>query len=156
MIGLGHVGAVAGLLFWQSAVRQPLNFPHSTHVARGIECIDCHSRVDSRAEASLPSIGKCMLCHRSMAAEKLGLKQLRGYAEKRREIPWVRVYGFERDSHVKFQHAPHIRAKLACAECHGAVEKMTVAQPVVKHTMGTCITCHRQRGASTECIACHI
>ncbi len=35
------------------------------------------------------------------------------------------------------------------------LEKMTVARPVVKHTMGGCLSCHRQQKASTDCSACH-
>ncbi len=118
-------------------------------------CIDCHSRVDTRAEAGLPSVRKCMLCHRTIAKDKPGVQALRQYAEQKHEIPWVRVYGFEPEAQVKFRHAPHIWAKIECRTCHGAVEKMTVAQPAVKHNMGTCLACHRERKASTECIACH-
>ena len=135
--------------------QQPLDFPHNKHVASGLECIDCHIGVDSRAGAGLPSVRKCMLCHATIAADKPGVSLLRRYAEQRREIPWVRVYGFERSAQVRFQHAAHIRAKVECKTCHGDVDRMSVAQPVVRHTMGTCIACHRQNNATTDCIACH-
>lgn len=136
--------------------RQPIEFPHDKHVARGMECIDCHSRADTRAEAGIPSIRKCMFCHKTLFPKGAGVKQVQEYSARRIEAPWVRVYGFEQSALVKFQHAPHVRSGVECKTCHGEVEKMTVAQPVVKHTMGTCITCHRQRNASTECSACHI
>ena len=35
------------------------------------------------------------------------------------EIPWQRVYGFTREAHVRFNHAPHIRASVDCSTCHG-------------------------------------
>jgi hypothetical protein len=150
MTGLGMLVVV--LL----AQGQPIDFPHNTHVSKvAMECIDCHSRVDTRAEAGLPSVRKCMLCHQKIAVDKPGVKALHGFAEKKHEVPWVRVFGFEREAQVKFMHAPHVRAKIACTRCHGAVEKMTVAEPAVKHTMGTCVSCHREHKASTECIACH-
>ena len=59
-----------------------------------------------------------------------------------------RVYGFVEEAHVRFNHAPHIRAKVDCANCHGDLTQMTVAQRVVDHTMGFCINCHKQKGAS--------
>jgi hypothetical protein len=135
--------------------QQPLDFPHSKHVAAGLECIDCHTGVDSRTEAGIPSVRKCMLCHATIAADKPGVGALRRYAEQRREIPWVRVYAFEGAAQVKFHHAAHIRAKVECRTCHGEVERMSVAQRVVRHTMGTCVTCHRKHNATTDCIACH-
>ena len=134
---------------------QPLEFPHNTHVAAGLQCLDCHTGVESRAAAGIPSVRQCMLCHAKMALEKPGVQVLRQFAEQRREIPWVRVYEFPRSAQVKFVHAAHTRAKVECRTCHGAVEQMTVAQPAVRHTMGSCITCHRQQGASTDCLACH-
>jgi len=42
-----------------------------------------------------------------------------------------------------------------CATCHGDMSQATVAQPVVKFTMGTCVSCHRQRNASQDCATCH-
>jgi hypothetical protein len=135
--------------------QQPVEFPHNKHVAAGLECIDCHTGVDSRAAAGLPSVRKCMLCHSTIATDKPGVKALKQYSDQKLEIPWVRVYEFEHSAQVKFQHAPHIRAKVECKTCHGEVAQMSVAQPVVKHTMGTCITCHRQNKATDDCTACH-
>jgi hypothetical protein len=153
---LGRTGiSLAALALWTSWGQQPLEFPHDKHVVKGLECIDCHSRVDTRAEAGMPSVRKCMLCHRLIGKDQPGVKRLQEYAKEKREIPWVRVYRFEPEAHVKFQHAPHIWARIACKTCHGEVEKMTVAQPVVQHTMGTCLTCHRQNSATTDCAACH-
>ena len=150
------LGGLAACLSFTAFAQQPLDFPHNKHIASGLECIDCHTHVDSKAEATLPSVRKCMLCHtKVVAADTPAIRQLRHYAEQGREIPWVRVYGFEPEAHVKFQHAPHIWAKVECKTCHGEVAGMKTAQPVVKHNMGTCLTCHRQNKASTDCAACH-
>lgn len=138
-----------------AAQQQPIEFPHDKHVAINLQCIDCHTGVDSREQAGIPSVRKCMLCHGTFAKAGAAAEQLRKYVDKGREVPWVRVYGFPRESHVKFQHAPHTRAGVECKTCHGEVEKMTVAQPAVKHTMGTCLSCHRQQNATEDCVACH-
>jgi hypothetical protein len=143
---------------WAAAVlaqQQPVLFPHNRHVALGLDCLDCHSGADTRAAATLPSVRKCMLCHEKLATDLPEVKKLAAYAAKKQEVPWQRVYGFTREALVKFRHAPHVRAKIDCTTCHGNVAAGTVAQPLVKHTMGTCLTCHRQQQASEDCAACH-
>lgn len=156
MTGLiARLTALAAAAAVPSLTEQPIEFPHMTHVAAGLECLDCHTGVESHAAAGIPSVRKCMLCHARIAADKPGVELLRRFAADRREIPWVRVYQFPRSAQVKFVHSAHTRARIECRTCHGAVEQMTVAQPVVQHTMGSCITCHRRRGATTDCTACH-
>jgi hypothetical protein len=137
------------------AQQQPIDFPHNQHIAKGLECIDCHITVDTRAKAGMPSVAKCMLCHEKVAADRPGVQKLREYAEKKREVPWVRVYEFNRDGHVMFRHAPHVRAGVECVTCHGNVAEMTVVARQVEHNMGTCLTCHRQQQASQDCASCH-
>jgi hypothetical protein len=96
-----------------------------------------------------------MLCHAKVATAKPEVQKLAAYHGKGREIPWKRVYGFDRNALVKFPHAPHFRAKIACSRCHGDMTQATTAEPLVKHTMGTCLSCHRQNKASEDCAACH-
>ena len=96
-----------------------------------------------------------MLCHAKLAAAKPEIQKLAGYAARKREVPWRRVYGFDREALVKFQHAPHFRAKIDCARCHGDMRQATTAERLVKHTMGTCLSCHRENKASEDCAACH-
>jgi len=134
---------------------QPILFPHNKHAALGLECLDCHSTADRRASAGMPSVRKCMLCHEKLATEKPGVKQVRDFAARKVEIPWVRVYQFDSGALVRFRHAPHYRAKVDCTTCHGEMAKATVAEAVVKHNMGTCLDCHRRRNASQDCVACH-
>jgi len=137
------------------AASQPIAFPHKTHIQLGVSCIDCHSGADIRDAAGIPSVKKCMLCHDKLAREKPEVKKVIEYANKNIEIPWERVYGFSKTAHVKFRHAPHARANIPCATCHGDLTKAIVAERVVTHNMGTCLTCHRQRKASEDCAACH-
>ena len=135
--------------------KQPVQFPHNTHLKLGLACIDCHTGADIRADAGLPSVTKCMLCHAKLAREKPEVKKVIAYADKNEEIPWQRVYGFSSNAHVRFRHAPHYRADIGCSTCHGDMTKATVAQRAVNFTMGTCVSCHRQRSASQDCAACH-
>lgn len=134
---------------------QPIQFPHNTHMKLGLACIDCHTGADIRAAAGIPSVTKCMLCHAKLATNKPEVKKVVQYATEKQEIPWQRVYGFSSEAHVKFRHAPHYQASIPCATCHGDVAKETVATRAVNFTMGTCLTCHRERNASQDCAACH-
>ena len=135
--------------------QQPIEFPHNTHIDQGLACLDCHSTVDTAAAAGLPSVTKCMLCHEKIAVDTPGVIKLRKFAKRGHEIPWARVYGFSELAAVKFRHAAHVRSGIECSECHGDVSEMTVATRVVKHTMGTCVNCHRKNQASDDCVVCH-
>ena len=138
-----------------SASDQPIAYSHKQHIALGLDCLDCHSSADTSAAATIPSVRKCMLCHAKVAAAKPEIKKLADYAAKKREVPWRRVYGFPPEALVKFPHSPHIRAKIVCATCHGDMTQATTVQRLVKHTMGTCLSCHRENRATEDCAACY-
>jgi cytochrome c7-like protein len=135
--------------------QQPIPFPHKTHIAKKAVCTDCHETVEKGPIAGIPSVKTCMICHDQIATDHALIKQVASYSQKGVEIPWQRVYGFTHEAHVRFQHAPHIRAKVDCAACHGDVANQTVAERVVDHNMGFCVNCHRQKGASNDCLTCH-
>ena len=135
--------------------QQPIPFPHKTHIAKKAVCTDCHETVEMGPIAGIPSVKTCMICHDQIATDHALIKQVASYSQKGIEIPWQRVYGFTHEAHVRFQHAPHIRASVECATCHGDVANQTVAERVVDHTMGFCVNCHRQKGASNDCLTCH-
>ena len=97
------------------AAHQPLPFPHKTHIEKKAECVDCHESVEKGPIAGIPSVKTCMICHSQIATDKPLIKQVTSYSDKGIEIPWQRVYGFTREAHVRFNHAPHIRANVACA-----------------------------------------
>ena len=134
---------------------QPVAYSHKQHLALGLQCLDCHISADTSAAASIPSVRKCMLCHAKIGIANPEVKKVIAFANSKREIPWQRVYGFPRESLVKFRHAPHARAKIECARCHGDMTQATTAQPLVKHSMGSCLSCHRQYKATEDCAACH-
>jgi hypothetical protein len=137
------------------AAIQPIPFPHKTHIAKKAVCADCHESADKGPIAGIPSVKTCMICHSQIATDKPLIKQVTGYADKGLEIPWQRVYGFTREAHVRFNHAPHIRASVDCKTCHGDLAAMTVAERAVNHSMGFCVNCHKQKNASNDCLTCH-
>lgn len=134
---------------------QPIQFTHKVHLANGLQCVMCHVGVDQGPDARIPSDNFCMTCHRVIATDKPEIKKLTAYFNRGEDVPWQRVYGFVPEAHVKFNHAPHIRAGVDCSKCHGDMTKQTVAERAVNHTMGFCIECHQQRNVSVDCVTCH-
>jgi len=135
--------------------RQPIPFPHKTHIEKQAMCTDCHETVERGPIAGIPSVKTCMICHSQIATDRPLIKEVTSYSERGVEIPWQRVYGFPHEAHIKFNHAPHIRAQVECSTCHGDIPKMTVAERAVNHTMGFCVNCHRQKNAPNDCLTCH-
>lgn len=162
------------------APRQPIFFSHLVHAgAYQIPCLYCHSDARRSDYAGLPSVERCLGCHRVIGAQdNPEIQKIHDYARRGEPIPWVRV--FKVPEYVKFPHEPHVRAGLACQTCHGPVERMRVVGartgrtlandllhviglrvPPPPLTMGWCIECHRAenaaRGAQAplDCLACH-
>ncbi|MDX1624654.1 MAG: cytochrome c3 family protein [Gemmatimonadota bacterium] len=142
----------------EEAPEQPLPFNHTIHVQdNGIPCAYCHYSTQLTEEAGIPAVGTCMGCHRFVQGETPEFQQniqlLMGFAADSTAIPWVRVYSVP--SFVQFPHKPHIRAGVACGECHGDVASMEVVRRVSSLSMGWCVECHRDEGAPDDCATCH-
>jgi hypothetical protein len=147
--------AVEEFFSYRPKAVQPVQFTHKVHIANGMQCTDCHVGVDQGPDARIPSANFCMNCHRVIATSKPEIQKLTAYFNNGEDVPWQRVYGFEPSAHVKFNHAPHIRAGVACAQCHGDLSQQTVAVRAVDLNMGFCVQCHRQHNVSVDCVTCH-
>jgi hypothetical protein len=137
-------------------VEQPFEFPHNIHVGKGIPCTEnCHEAVSEGPVAGLPSVRTCMVCHRTIATNRPRIRQITEMQQSGRDFAWNRVFGYPPASHVRFNHAPHIRANVECSTCHGNIGAQSVAQRNVEMTMGFCVNCHRERKAPDDCLTCH-
>lgn len=134
---------------------QPVAFTHKLHLANGMKCVDCHAGVNQGPDAGLPSIKLCMMCHQAIDTGNPEIKKIAAYYAQGQDIPWKQVYWYYPDAHVRFWHAPHLRAGVACQTCHGDMGKQTVAVRSINLTMGFCINCHRMKKASLDCTTCH-
>jgi mono/diheme cytochrome c family protein len=162
------------------APRQPIFFSHLIHAGSfGIACQYCHADARRSEYAGLPSVERCMGCHKIVGAQdNPEIAKIHDYARRGQPIPWVRV--FKVPEFTYFPHKAHVRAGLACQTCHGPVERMRVVGADtgpnllndLKHlvglkpappplTMGWCIECHRRENATRglaaplDCITCH-
>ncbi|HEY7654665.1 MAG TPA: c-type cytochrome [Methylomirabilota bacterium] len=141
---------------------QPIFFSHVIHTGSyQIACQYCHAGARRSSAAGVPSVERCMGCHKIVAAEgNPEVKKLHGYWERKEPIPWVRV--FKIPEHAQFAHRPHVQAGVQCQTCHGRIEAMErvhaeTGQNIVndlmnlaliptkppKLTMGWCVECHR-------------
>ena len=71
----------------------------------------------------------------------VGLMSIRGYTQN----PTSSV-GYSRGGYVD---------PAVCAKCHGDIAaKKTITQDE-PFTMGRCLACHAERGATRDCLGCH-
>lgn len=161
------------------APAQPIFFNHVVHAGSfQIACQYCHAQARRGTVAGLPSVDRCMGCHKIIGAQdNPEIAKINEYAARGEPIPWVRV--FKVPEFTYFPHKPHVRAGLACQTCHGPIERMRVVGAETGRTlpndlknligfrpsppklsMGWCIECHREqnrRGAQAplDCVTCH-
>ena len=162
------------------APRQPIFFNHVIHAGSfQIACQYCHADARRSEYAGIPSVERCMGCHKIIGAQdNPEIAKIHDYARRGQPIPWVRVFKLPEFTH--FPHFAHVRFGLECQTCHGPIERMRVVgadtgpkltddllrlaglrPPARPLTMGWCVDCHRsqnaERGARAplDCIACH-
>lgn len=141
-------------LFAVENSKQPIAFNHRAHVVNAkMDCSYCHEYYSKSAAAGLPPIQTCVTCHSAIASENAEIKKVLSYWERHEEIPWVRLY--QMPDHVIFTHKRHIQAGVSCNVCHGNIGESTRSVREVQHTMGSCIACHKAKGASIDCWTCH-
>jgi mono/diheme cytochrome c family protein len=163
-----------------NAPRQPIFFSHVIHAGSfQIPCQHCHADARRSSSAGLPSVERCMGCHKIIGAQdNPEIAKIHEHARRGTPIPWVRV--FKVPEFTFFPHKPHVRFGIACQTCHGPIERMRVVgantgpsladdllrltglRPAPRPlTMGWCIDCHREQNASRDarapldCVTCH-
>ena len=161
------------------APRQPIFFNHVIHAGSfAIPCQYCHADARRSEYAGIPSVDRCLGCHKIIGAQdNPEIRKIHEYAARREPIPWVRV--FKVPEFTYFPHKAHVRAGLECQRCHGPVERMRVVgadtgqdlvhdltrliglkPPAPPLTMGWCVECHRAENAKgkhapLDCVTCH-
>ena len=133
---------------------QPIAFSHARHVEQaGIDCQFCHAYARRGPVAGIPSVERCVGCHRGILTERPEVLKVLDYWEQETPIPWIRVHDLP--DYVRFSHKAHVRSGINCAECHGDVGRMGIAVQVESLSMGWCVDCHTARDASRDCLVCH-
>ena len=136
------------------APEQPINFSHITHVKKNkMECQYCHWSVAKAPYAAIPSGELCMGCHKLVKTDSPEIQKLAKYYNDGVPVPWEKVHVMP--DYVRFNHKRHVKAGVGCQECHGQVPEMAKVERVSSMKMGWCVSCHRDRGTSIDCLVCH-
>ncbi len=155
LVGILVILGVAYVVFGsQSTPRQPIFFSHLIHAQeKQIACVYCHQGVTNRAMAGIPSVEKCMGCHKTVATDNPEVAKLTAYWNNQEPITWTRLSYLP--DHVYFTHQMHIRAGFACTTCHGQINPSTGSFARLEPGMSFCLDCHKRNNAPTDCWTCH-
>lgn len=143
-------------VFFRSDIgpEQPIPFSHRFHVSdRGLSCILCHPGVINSANADIPTLETCMLCHHTVIYYHPQIERLRQLYSTGRPVAWARITQIP--NFVFFNHSVHWRAGFDCAVCHGEIAQMDRIVLQQKIKMGFCRNCHVKESFSTDCLICH-
>lgn len=163
LVLVGMIGLViAGILLSQRAAlaapSQPITFSHVLHTEKSIQCLFCHPNAMRSDAAGIPSVERCVGCHKTIANDQDEIQVLLGYWEQEEPIPWQPVVKMA--DHVFFSHQPHLLAGVSCEICHGEVGQMESTHPALNMDMGWCLSCHLEQPEEkvarlADCLACH-
>jgi hypothetical protein len=155
--------AAYGLHATQQAPEQPIQFPHKTHIAFGIQCLYCHPGAAKGPSAGIPTQEKCWACHNQIQKTENSplLAPLKDAVLSGTSIEWVPVAIVP--DFVQFNHRAHIAAGRNCEECHGDMSQVNIAENPQVMNMGWCLNCHVEAAGDdqekliklSDCGTCH-
>jgi len=147
------------------APEQPIPYSHKLHAGvLQIPCMYCHSGALKSRQAGIPTVEKCMNCHRVTKTNSPPIQKLTAIYAAGAPLQWKRIH--KMPDYVFFDHRPHVSAGILCQTCHGEVETMDVVAQQMSMRMANCLGCHRDprnalpadskitRGPE-NCNACH-
>lgn len=160
----------------------PLRFNHQKHLAKGMQCTQCHTEVArsrSTADRLLPTPQACDGCHGSQHPVPVAndapanepacsFCHVGAQDEARRITASVRI----RPARLRFSHALHMtvqqasagegpptRVDVSCERCHGDMSKVRLATEIQLPKEQSCLECHdggsEPGHASDTCATCH-
>lgn len=122
------------------------NFNHTSHVAKGYDCMTCHTNVSVSANDIVPK-NKCYSCH-----------NIRERVDKYEDFSFVHEKHVTNNKiacyncHSEVKHTPEIKDNL-CASCHGQEHPKDWLTTHKKEVMigKVCSDCHQPK----DCSNCH-
>lgn len=139
------------------------------------QCMSCHRFVTASQKDMLPEILEARKAKRApnpiVSSELQKLYDALALDSKLEPDPnktptpivWIKVHNLP--AYACFDHRSHVRAGVACQQCHGPIETMDRVRQVSDLSMGWCVNCHREAGQkgidgkqvrpSTDCATCH-
>jgi hypothetical protein len=131
------------------------HFDHAGHLARGVDCSDCHGG-EKEGYRAMPELKACTECHADIDGEKPPEKRAASFfdAEGKRGA-WTKSEAL--DAEIIFDHLKHVvAAGKDCKQCHAAVVASKGETTTTFIAMDACMACHDQYAPSkNECATCH-
>lgn len=162
MLSCMAIGLLTGLFLYffyaEPAIdmgpEQPIAFSHRIHAGvKRIDCEFCHPYVRRSTFPGIPPVEKCLFCHAYIIAGHPEIRKEHQYFNTNTPTPWRKANYLP--EHVLFNHQRHIKKKIVCKDCHGAVEAMDRIKGV-RFKMEFCRECHLAKQANLDCwLACH-
>lgn len=141
----------------QAPVPQPVAFNHLKHTKDlGLGCEFCHQQVGTGAHAGLPGAVTCQMCHQAVQGSSPEAARVTALLTAGDPLRFNKL--FRLPLHVYYSHRRHVGiAELECRNCHGAIAttQRPPGQALVRIKMAFCLDCHRAKGQSLDCNACH-
>lgn len=156
IISLAVIFALSSVIYGRLA--QPVEFNHNLHINDvGMDCVDCHTYVETHPKATLPNKEICYECHSEAQGESAEEQKLVNLLDSEEELKWQRIYVLPK--HVYFSHFRHVTlGQISCLECHGDMKELTsppVKQAVDIVDMDFCMDCHEEKQVENDCLVCH-
>ena len=121
---------------------QPIPYAHKLHAGvLKIPCLYCHSNALKSRQAGIPTVEKCMNCHKVTKVDSIPIKQLTAIFSSGEPMKWQRIHLLP--AYVYFDHRPHRNADILCQTCHDEVENMEMVSQRMSLRMANCLGCHR-------------
>jgi hypothetical protein len=133
------------------AVPQPIAFNHLIHIeGEALDCDFCHEYIRDGAHAGLPNAEICSECHDTPQGESEEAARVTELIDQGQPLRFNKL--FRLPDHVFYTHRRHVGiGELECQECH----ELPPERPLVSMSMEYCMDCHRERGETLDCNACH-
>jgi len=155
VISMGLAAAAAAPQQQKETRKKYIKFSHTFHIDDlGVDCVDCHSAVETSAAASdnnLAHKDDCYACHDGDAAGN--------ECELCHYDPDNAVDFPNPAREILFNHQHHITLVEedgeSCTKCHGGLENVDYATDENMPAMAACAACHDNTDAAQYCESCH-
>ncbi len=126
--------------------------PHASHLAKGLECADCHMPEDE-AEPQPADQELCAECHEDEDAQsQIAAAYFAAYTDDEGDLQFPDRW---KTRDIKPVHETHIDAEIECSACHGKESNAAMVKPKSVTLMNRCTACHEERNIANDCATCH-
>jgi hypothetical protein len=141
----------------QPPVIQPIAFNHKKHTQDlHLQCDFCHKYYKIGRHSGLPGAEVCGICHVVTLGKSPESAKVTELLKSGKPLQFKKL--FRLPDYVYYSHRRHVEiAKLDCTNCHDGIADTEVPpqRPLIAIKMQFCLDCHKARGVTTDCTACH-